>query len=524
MRFYAYIGLLLLLLPTRAVAQNDKNKAEGTIQITSGSESGVITVKKTLPVRLEWVSPKFPKSGEVVSVYKKLNIEVKAFTEAELRDGDFKVFVDGKPLGGKSGERPLVIDKAKKEYIFRRTVEIPADEGRHPIRVVCNNNGVEERSKTLIVQSTQTAPTVSINWKSPDVTELAGRALQHSDPYLEISADIETGGTALDLSQVKIKYNGAEHQPNETNASLFGSGSRYAFRYKQAMLNSGEVQTLSILVEGIESDILNIRYSTSKKPRLYILAIGTQTNLTYTVQDALDFAAIFEAQKNGSSLYSEINVESLTKAKANTQSIRVAVNRLNTKMNTSEINPNDLVILYISTHGFFSPDGDFRLQGDDFSSGEADATSISFESDVMKVLRRMNCKKLIFMDACHSSGPFDPRNGGKGSVSDVDAALAKYNEFRSGIAILASSQSDELSYEDARWKNGAFTEAIVKGLSNGEADTAPKNNIITVRELAQYLEKTVPEMVRNVKGADKKQKPRLHDPDMIKDLPIYIKG
>lgn len=517
-----HLSLTVLFMVGAIVWGTAQNKGEGVINTQPNTGSGEIKIKKTLPVRLEWVSPKVPKPGEFVSVYKKINIEVRAYTEADLRDGDFKVFLDGRPLEEKSAEGPLIVDKVKKEYIFRRTVEIPSDDARHSIRVECNNNGEKERTQTMLVQSTSRPPAIVITWKSPDVTELGGKPHFQTEPFLELSADIETGGTALDLSQIRIKYNGVEYTPNSTNATLRGSGSRYSLRYKHPMLNSTDLQTMSIVAAGIESDILHIRYSSSKKPNLHVVAIGTQTNLTYTVQDAIDFAKLFEGQMSGNSMYENVAVELLTKSKANTQEIRKTINRLISKMSTSEINPNDLVILFISTHGFISQDGDFRLQGDDFSSDAAEATSVSFETDVMRVLRRLNCKKLIFLDACHSGGAFDSRMGAKASSADVERAIEQYNEFRSGTAILASSQGNELSYEDIKWKNGAFTEAILRGLGSAEADTSPKDNKITVNELSKYIEKSVPDMVKTVKGRDKVQRPKLFDPDMIKELPIFI--
>ncbi len=521
MRNSLLVGFFFAIIASLS-AQTPSNKGEAVIRTDGGEASGTIKAKTKLPLKLEWISPKFPKPGEMVSVYRKLNIEVRAYTEVELKDGDFKVLVDDKPPVAKSGEAPLIIDKVKKEYIFRSTVEIPADDGRHSIRVECSNNGVLERTKTIVVQSSNTPPPIFITWKSPDVTELGEKAYFHTDPYLEISTDIETGGSALELNQIQVRFNGVDFTPNTSNASLKVNGSRYSFKYKQALLNSKEQQSMVIKALGVESDLLNIRYASSKKPNLYILSVGTQTNLTYTVQDAIDFAKLFEGQKNGNTLYNEITVEPLLKETASTQEIRKAVNRLNSKMNTNEINPNDLVILFISTHGFISQDGDFRLQGDDYSSDAADATSVSFENDVMHVIRRMNCKKLVLMDACHSGGAFDPKNGGKGSSSDVEVALQRYNEFHNGTAILASSQANEISYEDAIWKNGAFTEAIIRGLGNGEAD-ANADNIITVNELAKFLEKKVPEMVTTVKGAGKKQKPKLYDPDGIKELPIFVR-
>src|SRR5690349_1415375 len=71
------------------------------------------------PLKLEWISPAFVQ-GEVVPVYKKMNIEIRAYTTATLKDGDFKVYVDEKLLAAKSGEAPLEI--MRQEYIFRKTI------------------------------------------------------------------------------------------------------------------------------------------------------------------------------------------------------------------------------------------------------------------------------------------------------------------------------------------------------------------------------------------------------------------
>jgi len=127
-------------------------------------------------------------------------------------------------------------------------------------------------------------------------------------------------------------------------------------------------------------------------------------------------------------------------------------------------------------------------------------------------LKEINCKKLVFVDACHSGA------GEKFNIADLNYEIEKLNKITTGLTTFVSSQGDELSYEDSAWKNGAFTEAIIKGLSEGEADL-DKNYIVTVNELSSYLTAEVPRMVLDKKG--KPQNPKLLSND-LGDVAIYF--
>ena len=143
---------------------------------------------------------------------------------------------------------------------------------------------------------------------------------------------------------------------------------------------------------------------------------------------------------------------------------------------------------------------------------ESGSTSVAFKQDIMNVLDEINCKKLVFVDACHSGA------GQKFNVADLNYEIEKLNAVTEGITTFVSSQGDELSYEDSSWKNGAFTEAILKGLKNAEADK-DQNYIITVNELSDYLRKEVPRMVMDKKG--KPQNPKLLTND-LGDVAIFF--
>ena len=167
--------------------------------------------------------------------------------------------------------------------------------------------------------------------------------------------------------------------------------------------------------------------------------------------------------------------------------------------------------MFISSHGYIEKqDEKFRIQGDDFNGVYYSTTSVSYEY-ITEKLDKMQCKKLVFIDACHSGGA-------KASVSAINDAIIELTQKVDGITTLTSSSADEISYEHANWQNGAFTEIILKGLS-GKAD-ANTNGIITVNELYSYLENNVPDLVKSQYNGQT-QHPNLTRSD-LGDLPIFV--
>ena len=63
--------------------------------------------------------------------------------------------------------------------------------------------------------------------------------------------------------------------------------------------------------------------------------------------------------------------------------------RQKARMRTNEIQPNDLFIVFISSHGFIWDDG-FRLQGSDFQENVEENTSVSFEEEMVETEKSRN--------------------------------------------------------------------------------------------------------------------------------------
>ena len=64
----------------------------------------------------------------------------------------------------------------------------------------------------------------------------------------------------------------------------------------------------------------------------------------------------------------------------------------------------------------------FKILTSGYKAGYEEFTSIDFESDIINFLNDINCKKLIFIDACNS-GSAEMANGSK-DIKDDDMAKA----------------------------------------------------------------------------------------------------
>jgi hypothetical protein len=80
------------------------------------------------------------------------------------------------------------------------------------------------------------------------------------------------------------------------------------------------------------------------------------------------------------------------------------------------------------------------------------------------------------------------------------------------VAVLTSSSSTTPSVEHADWQNGAFTKALVEGLS-GRADYT-KDGAISINELDTWVADRVKQLTKN------QQTPTTTKPNTVPDFPV----
>jgi hypothetical protein len=234
-----------------------------------------------------------------------------------------------------------------------------------------------------------------------------------------------------------------------------------------------------------ESATIKVRY-VLEQPSLHVLSIGIiseRKDLEFPQKDAADFAAIFQ-QKTGH-LFKKVHVKILNR-QANTirDSVMNAISDIENnyygKTEPQIIQSNDVIVLFISTHGNqFNNKRQYYLQPSNYSSLYEKTTGIDFNEGIINTLSKVPCKKFIFLDACYS-----------GLVDSLNIP----NDF----AVLTSSGPQEQSWENPVWQNGAFTHSIKEAINKLQGN-------ITMTNLFAYLNQYIPQIVEKVLDDTKKK-------------------
>jgi hypothetical protein len=206
---------------------------------------------------------------------------------------------------------------------------------------------------------------------------------------------------------------------------------------------------------------------------LFALYIGVSEyrnpnyNLTFAEADATALAKLFASQEGKQ--YAHVYNTVLTNNKATISNIRKALITL------KQAKIGDTVFLFLSGHGvqsnerfYFAPYG--------VVINDIENTCIPWQ-EVIDTLSHVSARRLLFTDACHAG----TKLGANQATSSQLASLTR----QSGIVMLASSQGDEFSFEDASLKHGIFTAALLEAF-DGAADVNADNSI-TLPELEIYV-------------------------------------
>jgi len=191
-------------------------------------------------------------------------------------------------------------------------------------------------------------------------------------------------------------------------------------------------------------------------------------DLSYTVSDAMRFAAFLKSPKGGS--IPAINICLLVDSQATRANIIAKGKALFAKAKK-----NDRVIFFFSGHG----DRGCFLPWDVTEYGD---NMLDF-SDVKAIFRMAKCDtKLLFADACFAGSMRD--NSARGNFRrNVDRG--RNASSNTNIAVMMSCKGNETSLEAPDLHQGLFTYYLMKGLA-GEANT-DHNRFVTIQELYYYV-------------------------------------
>jgi len=282
-------------------------------------------------------------------------------------------------------------------------------------------------------------------------------------------------------------------------------------------VGNNSIKLSSTNISGGESFIQSVNIVKSKtvssKPHLYLISIGVslfnnnEFNLSYAAKDAEDIISLFK--KNQS--FSGVSAFPITDSMATKEYI------LQCKDSLRKATVDDVVIVFIATHGLFDNALNYFLATTDINFSRPTMRGLSYESleDLFDGIPARN--RLLLIDACHS-GEIDKEeseliadntirvNGvtsrGFKKIIDKKQSLGLQNSFSlmqnlfadlnkgTGANIISSASGKEYAYESGEWNNGVFTFSLLEGLASLSADLNNDGNV-TVSELQEYVTQKV---------------------------------
>jgi WD40 repeat protein len=265
---------------------------------------------------------------------------------------------------------------------------------------------------------------------------------------------------------------------------------------------ASELVEVSLLWQGKEKEAVY-------KPNLYVLAVGIDSyaskelKLRYSAKDARDFAAVMQAQQGR--MYNKVETRLLVDKDAGVDQIRDGFEWI-LKQTTSK----DVAMIFLSGHGISGNFGQFYYLPVNADLNRVLATCLPF-SDITNTAERVPGNIVVFVDACHAGLMYD-------KTRKAPDPVGMANEFTrvTNAAIFMSCSAYQYSLESDEWKNGAFTKALVEGLS-GKADTMNKGRV-SVTGLLYYIAERVKELTENA------QTPVLGNPASFRDFDLGMSG
>ncbi len=249
---------------------------------------------------------------------------------------------------------------------------------------------------------------------------------------------------------------------------------------------------------------------TDLRPALYVLAVGISKyrdpalQLDYAAKDANDFVAVFKRQENY--LYRKVVIRLLQDSKAKRDDILDALEWIR-----REVTARDVAVVFFAGHGVNDSDGVYYFLPQDADVDKLKRSSVIF-TEIRNTMSALPGKALFFIDTCHAGNVLGTARRGVGN--DLSAVVNELSSAENGVIVFAASTGRQFSQESVEWGNGAFTRAVVEGLS-GKADAAGSGRI-THKMLDLYISERVKAMTRGT------QTPVTIVPQGIPDFPVAI--
>jgi len=224
--------------------------------------------------------------------------------------------------------------------------------------------------------------------------------------------------------------------------------------------------------------------------------VGGLTDLPFAASDARMFSQwLLRAG------WSPDHIKCLTDENATERNVRILLESWLTKATA-----NDVIVLYWAGHGFPDPEDPERVY---FACHDTDVRipATGYRMDrIRSTLGERNVRNVVLLaDTCHA-GKLVTRGGRGLSVVPSLKRMQKENSVPKGWVFMVSAEADRQAVEHSKWKNGAFTHCLLKGLggnADGFQSAGRKDGTVTLGELRAYLTTAMPDETQKVLGVAK---------------------
>jgi uncharacterized caspase-like protein len=187
-------------------------------------------------------------------------------------------------------------------------------------------------------------------------------------------------------------------------------------------------------------------------------------------------------------------VNALTNQQATREAVKTALDNL-----VAQTTRADTVMVSLSGHGWRTDERTFYFATHEVNRNNIAATALPWRevTERLTQLSQKSKRVIVLLDACHS--------GSAASNEELVKAILNAN---AGVMVFASSKGSEVSLENAEWGHGAFTKALLEGISGKAADDNEKS--VTLWDFASYVRRRVKQLTE---GTQNPQVPFLQDFD-----------
>ena len=247
-----------------------------------------------------------------------------------------------------------------------------------------------------------------------------------------------------------------------------------------------------------------------KRLRALFVGVNKYTKLSelrFANKDATDLAALFKSHEGKS--YSKVEAKVLTDPTRD--EVIEGFDWLESGTDEGDVN-----LLFLAGHGHTDERHQFFFMARNSDPEKLRTTAVG-KDEILRTIRAVKGTRIVMLDTCRAGAASDPAALAAPSTVDMNRGANEIGDRSLGVLLYASAQGKQVSLEYPEWGNGAFTKAMIEGLS-GRADGG-KMGYVESDELAVYVRRRV-EALAKEKGV--LQVPVRVKPDAAPEMKLVL--